>query len=303
MILNGVRIEDTFAELWNLRIARLLITAVSSDLALQAAQQITGFAFSIAVCPIQSGIEGFSPPGTNPDGRPGAIVQLSVPISPKYGIKRLKEQLIARTLDLSMVPTTSLFDFMSAEAVEETLPLGEAVRKHADSYEKESNIGNHQMICIPVTSGSFNVEQTAGITTGLDGQFVIMARNQAVAILASNAAWDAMKSIEGVCPYGLGMDNAVKKGAKKYKDVIASTHELFCPTIRNIVSNSRVPKDVQSIITIVFMGLNSDLIRRAMHEGIVAATKVGGVQRISAYNFGGEIGSHKLYLSDVLGIK
>ncbi|MCK4477055.1 formylmethanofuran--tetrahydromethanopterin N-formyltransferase [Candidatus Bathyarchaeota archaeon] len=300
MILNGVEVEETFAELWELKIARLLVTAISRDLALRAAYQATGFAFSIAICPVQSGIERFSPSEVNPDGRPGVIMQFSVPSGSKYGVERLKEQLIARALTLSMVPTASLFDFMPFEAITETLPVGEAIRKHGEGYEKELMIGKHRVICIPVTSGKFNVERTVGVTTGLDGLFVIMAENQAIAVSAANAAWDAMKLIEGVCPYGLGMDNAIKKGSNRYTDIIASTHDLFCPTIQNIVPGSKVPIGVQSIVTVVFMGLNASEIRRATHEGIVAATKIEGVKRISAYNFGGKMGSHKLHLSDIL---
>ena len=300
MLFNGVEVEETFAELWDLKIARLLVTAISRELALRAAYQATGFAFSIAICPVQSGIERSSPPEANPDGRPGVIMQFSVPSSSKYGIERLKEQLIARALTLSMVPTASLFDFMPLEAITETLPVGEEIRKHGEGYEKELMIRKHRVICIPVTSGKFNVERTVRVTTGLDGLFVIMAENPATAVSAADAAWDAMKLVEGVCPYGLGIDNAIKKGSSKYTGLIASTHELYCPTIRNIVSGSMVPIGVQSIVTVVFMGLNASLIRKATREGIVAATKIDGVKKISAYNFGGKIGSHKLHLSDVL---
>ena len=47
MLLNGVLIEDTFAEAFTMRVARLLITARTPRWAKEAALKLTGFATSV----------------------------------------------------------------------------------------------------------------------------------------------------------------------------------------------------------------------------------------------------------------
>jgi hypothetical protein len=47
MQLNGVSIEDTFAEAFGMRATRIVITAINPRWARQAAQTMTGFATSV----------------------------------------------------------------------------------------------------------------------------------------------------------------------------------------------------------------------------------------------------------------
>jgi formylmethanofuran--tetrahydromethanopterin N-formyltransferase len=47
---NGVLIEDTFAEAFPMRAARIVITAVSERWAREAALKLTGFATSVIAC-------------------------------------------------------------------------------------------------------------------------------------------------------------------------------------------------------------------------------------------------------------
>jgi formylmethanofuran--tetrahydromethanopterin N-formyltransferase len=69
MHLNGVAIEDTFAEAFTMYGARVTITAVNEKWANHAALAATGFATSIIGCGIEAGIEG--PALSSPDSRPG----------------------------------------------------------------------------------------------------------------------------------------------------------------------------------------------------------------------------------------
>jgi len=57
MELNGVEIEDTFAEAFPIKIARILITGATRRWALVAAQEATGFGTSVIMCPAEAGIE------------------------------------------------------------------------------------------------------------------------------------------------------------------------------------------------------------------------------------------------------
>ena len=57
MELRGVRINDTFAEAFDMRAARVLITANTLAWAKTGAQAMTGFATSVIGCKVEAGIE------------------------------------------------------------------------------------------------------------------------------------------------------------------------------------------------------------------------------------------------------
>ena len=71
MQLNGVLIEDTFAEAFPMRATRLMITADEPHWARTAAEAMTGFATSVIACGCEAGIERELAPEETPDGRPG----------------------------------------------------------------------------------------------------------------------------------------------------------------------------------------------------------------------------------------
>ena len=57
MEINGVKIDDTFAEGFPIKMARVQITAVTERWALEAAREATGFGTSVIGCPAEAGIE------------------------------------------------------------------------------------------------------------------------------------------------------------------------------------------------------------------------------------------------------
>jgi formylmethanofuran--tetrahydromethanopterin N-formyltransferase len=93
-----------------------------------------------------------------------------------------------------------------------------------------------------------------------------------------------------------------KSGSIKCK-LKASTFHDFCPKPKKIVPDSKVPDNVNSIYEIVKNGLNSDVVKKAMAEGIKAAAKVSGVVKISAGNYGGKLGPFRAYLKEALELK
>jgi len=76
MYIQDVLIDDTFAEAFPMAVSRLVITADSPRLALQAAQAATGLAISIIGCACEAGLNGTLSPEQTPDGRPGQAVLL-----------------------------------------------------------------------------------------------------------------------------------------------------------------------------------------------------------------------------------
>jgi len=75
MLVNGVAIDDTFAEAFPMKATRLIITAHDVTWARHAAVSMTGFATSVIACGCEAGIETELDPTATPDGRPGIAVQ------------------------------------------------------------------------------------------------------------------------------------------------------------------------------------------------------------------------------------
>lgn len=73
MIINGVTIDDTFAEAFGMRGTRVIITAQNLRWAYNAARAMTGFATSVIACGVEAGIERELSPEETPDGRPGSL--------------------------------------------------------------------------------------------------------------------------------------------------------------------------------------------------------------------------------------
>ena len=57
MKLNSMLIENTFAEAFNMKASRVIVTADNQKWAKNAALSFTGFATSVIACGIEAGIE------------------------------------------------------------------------------------------------------------------------------------------------------------------------------------------------------------------------------------------------------
>ena len=74
MKIRGVFIEDTFAEAFTMRVARIIITARTPRWVRAAALKLTGFATSVIGCKVEAGVERELTPRETPDGRPGVSI-------------------------------------------------------------------------------------------------------------------------------------------------------------------------------------------------------------------------------------
>lgn len=295
--LNGVEIDDTFAEMFPMWVGRVLITAESEKWALTAANVATGFASSIIMSPAEAGVEGLVSPEETPDGRVGALIQI-------YHRTRgdLKNQMILRIGQCIMTcPTTAAFDGLPE--AKRKLKVGRSIRLFGDGFQRKSMVGNRKVWKIPVMEGVFIVEDTFGVMQAIaGGNFLILAENRSSGLKAAEEAVNAIKSkVKGVIlPFPGGVCRAGSKaGSLRYK-LRASTNHPYCPLLRKLVPESKVPENVKSIYEIVINGLSLDAVKQAMAEGIKAAVKVSGVVKISAGNYGGRLGPYKAYLREVL---
>ena len=84
MEINGVKIQDTFAEGFGIKVSRMIITAATKHLAKIAATEATGFATSVIGCPAEAGIDQYIPPTESPDGRPGYAIMICMCFNCSY---------------------------------------------------------------------------------------------------------------------------------------------------------------------------------------------------------------------------
>ncbi|MHC1635168.1 MAG: formylmethanofuran--tetrahydromethanopterin N-formyltransferase, partial [Candidatus Methanospirareceae archaeon] len=185
MELNGVEIEDTFAEAFPIKAARVLITAVNERWAEIAAREATGFGTSIIMCPAEAGIDRKATPEETPDGRHGVYIIICTP-----GYKSLEEQLLARIGQCVLTcPTTSVFNGLKEEETEKKFNTGFKLKFFGDGFETEGEIYGKKIWKIPIMGGEFMVESEIGAREGVaGGNFFILAKEQMAALIAAENA-------------------------------------------------------------------------------------------------------------------
>jgi formylmethanofuran--tetrahydromethanopterin N-formyltransferase len=296
MEINGVEIEDNFAEAFGIQVSRILITAATKKLALVAATEATGYGTSVIGCPAEAGIDGYVPPQETPDGRPGYIIMIC-----NMNKDKLDHELLERVgMCVLTAATTAVFDWI--EEPDEKLKTGQKLKFFGDGYEQTLDIEGRKVHSIPLMSGDFLVEAELGIRAGVaGGNFFILAENQPAGLLAADAAVDAIEAVPGaITPFPGGIvASGSKVGSNKYKFLGASTNEKMCVTLKDEVEGCEIPENVNGVYEIVIDGVDEDTVKAAMKAGIEAAIKISGVIQISAGNFGGNLGKYQIKLHDL----
>jgi formylmethanofuran--tetrahydromethanopterin N-formyltransferase len=294
---GGVRIVDTFAEAFGMRAARVIITAQTDAWARTAGRSMTGFATSVIACKVEAGIEAELGQESTPDLRPGVSVLLFA-----LDAAGLQRQLIDRIGQTVLTcPTTACFDGLP-DAPERVI-VGGQLRHFGDKFQSSKVLDGQRYWRIPVMEGEFLVQEAFGVQKAIGGgNLLILAADQRAALAAAEAAVEAMRGVPGVVmPFPGGVVRAGSKvGAKKYKNMVASTNDAYCPTLRGREGvSSQLPEGVNSVLEIVVDGLDRDALERALRAGIDAACRPGVVE-ISAGNYGGKLGKHHFHLHQLL---
>jgi formylmethanofuran--tetrahydromethanopterin N-formyltransferase len=300
MVINGIKIDDTFAEAFNMRATRVIITALNLKWAYHAANAMTGFATSVIGCGVEAGIERELSADETPDGRAGVSVLLFA-----MGSKVLMQQLETRMGQCILTcPTAAAF---AGIASEDQINLGAHLRYFGDGFQTSKLINGTRYWRIPVMDGEFLVQESTGMVRAIGGgNFLILATSQAVALNAAETAVEAMKKIPNVImPFPGGVVRSGSKVGSKYPKMFASTNDAFCPTLKGL-TKTELDDDIESVMEIVIDGLTFEDISQAMKVGIAAIGALGvssGVKRISAGNYGGKLGPHHFKLHEVMGDK
>ena len=296
MNIRGVFIEDTFAEAFTMRVARLVITGRSSRWAREAALNLTGFATSVIGCKVEAAIERELATGEAPDGRPGfsvLLMTMSKDDLPKRLIERVGQTVLT-------CPTTACFDGLPDAP--DRVGVGSALRFFGDGFQASKVLGGERFWRVPVMEGEFLVQEKFGMVKGVGGgNFLMLARSADAALEAAEAAVEAMSGRVGVIlPFPGGIVRSGSKvGSRRIKSMIASTNDAFCPTLR-AVTETQLPEGVNSVLEIVINGTDAEVISGAMRAGIDAACREG-IVAITAGNYGGKLGPHHFHLRKIMG--
>jgi formylmethanofuran--tetrahydromethanopterin N-formyltransferase len=303
---NGVKIEDTFAEGFSMWGSRIIITAVNRKWANIAANNMTGFATSVIACDCEAGIERELGPEETPDGRPGTAVMVF-----GFSRSRLSEPMLNRIGQCVLTcPTTAIYNGLLESQADEMLDVGKSVRFFGDGYQVKMRLGDgygerQRFWRIPVMEGEFLIEDKFGAKRAVaGGNFLVMGDTEEATLEASEKAIEAIHKVPMVItPFPGGLCRSGSKLGSRYKFLRASTNTPFCPAIKNIFPESKIPKGVNSVIEVVINGLDEPSVMKAMGEGIKAATSVDGVKWITAVNFGGKLGKFQMSLRQSLEVK
>ena len=296
MELNGVEIEDTYAEAFGIKVARVLITGASKRWAMVAAAEATGFGTSVIMCPAEAGIERVVNGDSTPDGRPGVYIQICT-----FGYKALEDQLLKRIGQCVLTaPTTAVWNGLPD--AEKQFDTGFKMKFFADGYESEIEVGGRKAYAIPMMEGDFIIEHGIGAVDGVaGGNFFILADSQMTGLTAAENAVDAIMQLEGsITPFPGGIvASGSKPGADTYTFMQATTNQRFAPTLKDKVEDTSIPPDVNAVYELVINGINLEAVTAATKAGIEAAVKIPGVKKITAGNYGGSLGKFKVNLSDL----
>jgi formylmethanofuran--tetrahydromethanopterin N-formyltransferase len=298
LTVKGIRIDDTFAEAFGMRATALTITADSARWARQAAVTLTGFATSVIGCGLEAGIDRALSRRETPDGRPGVRVLLFA-----MSTSELQKQLAARVGQCVLTsPGSACYAALEGE---ENLRLGNALRYFADGWQISKRHGAKHYWRLPVMDGEFVCEATTGLTKKAvgGGNLLIMGASAATTLAAAEAAATAIDAVpDAIMPFPGGIARSGSKVGSKYKGVIASTNDAYCPTLRGAVKTA-LDEDISSVLEIVIDGLTPEAVANAMRAGLAAIVKLGpkrGALRVGAGNYGGKLGPHHFHLKDLV---
>jgi len=294
-------IEDTYAEAFDGLYCRIIITAKDETRLKRASYGCTALPM-VVVGRTEGGVEKWLTPEQTPDKRLGALVQFWSAIDEskpfEMSLKKFVREVSYRIRQEILVePTTSVFNALDST---EKFDIMDTVGHCGDGYEWEEEYAGRRVINIPIMMPGFRIERYLSYGVGVSGGNVwLMCRNEDSALKASDKALEAIHTVEGVItPFDTC--SAGSKPETKYSEIGPTTNHPYCPTLKGKIPDSRVPEGVNSIPEIVINGMSLDTVKKAIKAAIYAVKDMRGVVKVSAGNYGGKLGKHRIYLRELL---
>jgi formylmethanofuran--tetrahydromethanopterin N-formyltransferase len=295
-------IEDTYAEAFDGIVSRVVVTADHKEVLRKAAEDATATP-SIVIGRIEGGIEKWLDKQETPDGRNGAILQFwggideNKPV--EESVKKFETELSFRIRqDILVKPFTAVFDALPK--ADGKMGMMERVGHCGDGFEWEEQRYGRKMIVVPLMVSNFLIERELGYARGVMGaNFWFMCKTKRAVMEGGRKALDAIHQVPGVItPFDVC--SAGSKPETNFPLIGPTTNHPYCSTLKErLGAESRVPDGVKYIPEIVINGISLEAVKEAMKAGIRSASKVDGVVRISAGNYGGKLGKHKIYLREL----
>ena len=286
MIVQGTLIDDVHAEAFAMVASRLVVTAEDEHWLAAAVACVTGYGTSIIGCDAEVGLEGYVEAEATPDGRVGASILFFA-----RTMRRLGKAVQNRAGQCLMTcPTTAVFDGMPQAS--ERFDLGRWLRFFGDGHQKRTIAHDRKGYHIPVMSGEFFCQDDAGVLPGLGGATLFVAGGQPGQTLhAARQAAEAMGAVPRmITPFPGGVCRCGSKVGSKYASLMASTHHVYCPTLRKAAGvNSKLHEAVTCQYEIVIDGLTVADVTAALGVGIQAAAG-SGARVLSAGQYEGKLG-------------
>jgi formylmethanofuran--tetrahydromethanopterin N-formyltransferase len=250
---------------------------------------------------LDSGIEGWLTRKKTPDKREGAVLQFWKGLNKgkpvEDSINRFEKELSYKIRqDILVKPFTSVFDALCVRP-EGRIDMMERVGHCGDGFEWEKEIHGRDMIVVPLMVPDFLIERYIGYARGISGgNFWVMCRTKRAVFRAGKATLEAIRRVEGVItPFDVC--SAGSKTETTFPLIGPTTNHPYCPSLKSkLGAMSRVPEGVKYIPEIVVNGISLEAVREAMKAGIQSALETEGVAGISAGNYGGRLGDHKIHL-------
>ncbi|MFQ6136093.1 MAG: formylmethanofuran--tetrahydromethanopterin N-formyltransferase [Candidatus Hydrothermarchaeales archaeon] len=294
--IGGIVVEDTYCEAFDGLFSRLLITAKDEKRLKKAALSATALPCTV-FDESEGGIEEWLGEEETPDGRRGVIIQIWVNYG-KDARKNLEYEMAKRIRQgILVVPTTAIFNALDSE---DKIDIMGKVGHCGDGYEEVEERFGREVINIPLMMGEFIIERYLGYAKGvMGGNIWFLCETQDAAIEAGDKAVEAISEVAGAIT-SFDVCSAGSKVETNYPEIGPTTNHPYCPTLRGKIEDSKVPEGIASIPEIVINSVSIDAVKDAMKAAIYSVKDVEGIAKISAGNYGGKLGRHRIYLRDLV---
>jgi formylmethanofuran--tetrahydromethanopterin N-formyltransferase len=288
---KGVTIDfNAHAEAFTARYVRLIVTAADGHWLDAAVTSHCGFGTSVIGCDCEIAVERRLSDSESPDGRPGTAVLA-------FGFKAAAlGKAVAKRVGQTILtcPTAAIFDGLPDEA--ERVALGDYLRYFGDGHERRED----DAWTLPVMEGEVSFPATIGIARGVAGGVLLFCGNdQSKTLTAARQAADALRDLPGVItPFPGGVCRSGSKVGSRYKPLIASTNEAYCPTLAQVVE-TKLPKGTTCVYELVINGVDEQAVRKAMCAAL-QATAAADLLAITAPDYGGKLGKIRISLSELV---
>ena len=188
-------IDDTFAEAFPMRAARLIITALDRELVGIAVSEFCGNASSVIGCDAEVGLEKYLEPDETLDGRPGAAV-----LAFAFDRDSLESAVTSRVgQNVLTCPTTACYSGLPVERRKDRIKIGAQLRFFGDGFQISKKFADQRFWRIPVMDGEFLCEDVTGSVKGIGGgNLLVCGRTQIETLTAVRAAVEEINQLSDV---------------------------------------------------------------------------------------------------------